>query len=873
MFKALASSLRALFRRPAFESDLEAELNAHAELRAGDLESRGMNAAEAKRQARLELGWRESYKEECRRSYGLRHWDELRQDLRYALRGLRRSPGFSAVAIGSLALGIGANTAVFGAIDALVLRPLPVRAPERLAYIDPTTHSYPAYRDLASRNTTFEAMFAYRADPMALGSGPVTARVWGYLATANYFDALGVRPLAGRLFHAGDDAHPGADPVAVLGFDSWRNRFLSDPNIVGRAINLNGHPYTVIGVAPSGFRGTETVYWPEVWVPMSMQPAIEQNDWLTNRNTKDCMVAGRLKAGVTRARAEANLRVVAAELAREYPRTDAAEIRLSKLGLMGASLRDPLEAFLSGVILLSALTLLAACANLASLMAARASDRGHEMAIRVSMGAGRGRIARQLMTEAATLALAGGVGGCALASALLAALRGASLAEVPVRIEARADARVLLFGLATAAVSAALFGISPLRQAFRGGPNASLRGAAERAGGRVWPLRETLLAAQVALCCVLVTASFVAAAGARRAFEMPLGIQPRGAIVVGFDLGLANYAPKDGAAFQKRALDAVLRIPGVTAAAAGDSFPLGVDQSTYGVFRYGETDFRAARAIGTSPFNVSPGYFEALGTRLLAGRDFTWHDGAQAPPVAVVNRQFARQVLGSENGVGRYFRTRPKSVVQVVGIVEDGKYRSIGEDPRPAMFLPLAQSYNGATYLVARSAEAEIPIARQMEAAIHALDPNLPLYSVGPLRNLLDLAFFRARAAAWLLGAFGVLALMLAITGIHGLSAYTVSRRTREIGIRVAIGARPRQVLRSVLGRMAVILAVGTAAGLAGGAACSRLLASLVDQAAPGDPRLVAAVAATMVAAALLSCLAPARRAISVDPVRSLRTQ
>ncbi len=669
----------------------------------------------------------------------------------------------------------------------------------------------------------------------------------------------------------------------MISYDCWRNRFASDPGVVGRSIDLNGRPYVVAGVAPAGFHGTEMVYWPDVWVPLSMQAAIEQHSWLEERATRDCMVAGRLKPGVTPRQAEANLQAVADEIGREHPQTDGGlSVRLSKLGLFGKSGRAPMEAFVFGVILLSSLVLLAACANLASLMAARGADRGFEMAIRVSIGAGRARIVRQLMTESLALAIAGGVAGCGLAALLLQSMQRISLVEAPIRVDAAAGASVFLFGFGAALVSALLFGIAPVRQAFRGNSNLALRGGAQSGGasGRGWPFREAMLAAQVALCCVLVTACFVAVVGAKRAFDMPLGIEPRGASVAGFDLGLANYARKDGEAFQRRALEAVLRLPGVTAAAFSDAFPLGIDQSNHGVFRADEADLRMSKSIAASPYNVSPGYFAALGTRILAGRDFTWHDGPQAPPVALVNRAFARMVLRTENGVGQYFRDGSSALVQVIGIVEDGRYKSLAEDPRPAMFRPMLQVYNGTTYLFARSArpeaaarETEAAVAREMETAIRGLDRNLPLYSVAPLANLLDVAYFQARAAMWCLGAFGVLAVMLAVTGIYGLSAYTVSRRVREIGIRVAIGARPGQVLRSVLGRMAAILAVGAAAGIVAGVACSTVLAHVVQQAAPNDPLVLGGVAATMMAAALLSCLAPARRAISVDPTRSLRSE
>jgi predicted permease len=870
---------RALTGRERWEDDLDEELRSHVEHRAADLARGGLSLMEAERRARIELGAREAYKEECRRSYGLRWFDEAWQDLRYAVRTLLRAPGFTAVAVLSLALGIGANTAVFGVMDALVLKPLPVKDPERLAFVEPTTHSYPTYRDLRDRNVTFSGLFAYRVAPVGLGNGEATARVWGYLASGNYFDVLGVEPVIGRLFHAADDGAPGASAYAVLSYQCWRSRFNGDPTIAGRTIYLNNRPYTLLGVAPAGFHGTEQFYWPDVWVPMAMQPEIEQASWLESRGTRDCMVAGRLKDGVTPAQAEANLRAIAADLARAYPDTDSgARVRLAKLGLVGETLRRPLEAFVLGVILLSGLVLLAACANLASLVAARGADRGFELAVRVSIGAARGRIVRQLATESLALALAGGAAGCALAAAILRGLAGITSAEVPIHVDAQASGAVFLFGLGAALFSALLFGIAPVRQAFRANANGALRAGRSGMGaghGRTWPVREILLAGQVALCCVLVTASFVAVIGARRAFEMPIGIEPHSVAVTGFDLGLAKYKESAGLAMQRRALDAASRIPGVITAAFGDAFPLGISQSKNGVYRPDETDFRGERAIMTSRFNVSPGYFAALGVRLVEGRDFSWHDDAKAPPVAVVNRTFARQVIGTEHAVGRHYLAfgSPKTQVEVIGVVDDGKYVTLAEDPKPALFRPALQQYNGTTYLFARSPRPALSVAREMEGAVRALDRNLPQASVGPLENLLDLAYLQSRAAAWCLSAFGVLAVMLAITGIYGLSAYTVSRRVREIGIRVAIGAQPGQVLRAVLGRMGTIVAVGASIGIAGGLICSTVLAHVVERAAPRDPIVLGSVAATMLLAALLSAWGPARRAIAIDPAQSLRSE
>lgn len=878
MFARLRSTWRALRHRIEWERDLEEELRWHVERRAEELRRAGLARGEAERRARLELGARESYKEQCREAHGLRWPDELLQDLRYASRVLRRSPGFTVVAVLSLALGIGANTVVFSVVNALVLKPLPVSSPNELHFVQANnypSHSFPNYRDLRDRNTTFSGLVAYRIAPMGLQAGDAARRVWGYLATGNYFDMLGVRPVLGRFFHPEDDRQPGASPFAVLSYTCWQNRFAADPQIVGKTIRINSLPYTVLGVAPGGFHGTELFYWPEIWVPMMMQPQIESFSWLEARGTFNSWVIGRLKPGVTPQQAEANLNAIAAALAKEYPaNNEGLKLKLAKPGLVGDVMRAPTEAFMGGVMALAGLVLLGACANLASLLAARASDRHHELAIRVSIGAGRGRIVRQLLTEALLLSVAGGVAGCGLAVALLRLLsQWRAPLDFPVRFEVDPDGRVFAFALAASLVTGILFGIAPARQAWSADPHQALKGIPlGGAGGRRWAFRDFLLAAQVALCCVLVTACFVSLRGLARALATPLGFEPRGVSVVGFDLGLAGYSGQEGKSFQRRALEAVALLPGVTAAAYASSLPLSINQSSTTVFPEEAADFRRVKGKQTTYYDVSPGYFRALGTRLLAGRDFTWHDDGKAPGVAIVNETFARQALGKPDAVGRRFRYgRGRPLVEVIGVVEGGKYETLIEQPRPAIFRPASQSYNADTVLIVRSSLPESEVAMQMRQAVAGLDSRLPLHGVGSVTQMLGLAFFPARAASIALSAFGVLAVMLAITGIYGLATYAISRRVREIGIRVAVGARPWQVLRFVLGRTALLVAIGSCLGLALGLATGRVLSSVVYQASSRDPLVLAAVSLTMALIGFGASCGPARRALSIDPLRALR--
>jgi predicted permease len=461
----------------------------------------------------LELGAREAYKEVCRAAQGLRWPDELSQDLRYAIRTLRQSPGFALVAILSLALGIGANTVVFGVLNALILKPLPVSSPEELFCLQGRNHptqSFPNYRDLRDRNTTFSGLIAYRTIPMGLDTGDGVRRVWGYLATGNYFEVLGVKPALGRFFQP-DDRQAGASPYAVLSYACWQNRFAADPRIEGKTIRINALSYTVLAVATRGFRGTELFYQAEIWAPMMMQPRTEGNSSLDARLAFNFMVAGRLKANVTPRQAEANLNAILAALAKEYPSSnEGLMVRLARMGLFGDTVRRPVEAFTAGVMILAGLVLLAAFANLASLLAARAADRYREIAIRVSLGAGRGRIVRQLLTETLLLSLLGGAAGCGLAAALLRILsHWRAPLEFPVQFDLDLDGRVFFFAVVVSILVGALSGIAPARHAWRMDPYQSLKGASSDATGRKWTLRDLLLPAQIAVCCVLLTSFFV----------------------------------------------------------------------------------------------------------------------------------------------------------------------------------------------------------------------------------------------------------------------------------------------------------------------------------------------------------------------------
>ncbi len=879
---------------PAREAEIVEEVAQHLENRFQELVESGAPEPEARRLALEELN------DEDLLARGLRRVEEevpleslvtggnergnflssIGQDIRFGLRQLRRNPSFAAVAILSLALGIGANALVFSVVNAVVLRPLPIDHPEKVVFLETKdagpSQSFPNYQDLRDRNRTFAGLVGYRISPMELESGTATNRIWGYLATGNYFEVLGVKPAVGRFFHQDDDLHPGASPYAVLSYGAWQSRFGGDPAIAGKTIRINRLPFTVLGVTPAEFHGTELFYWPEVWVPMMMEPQIEVgNPWLDNRSTWNTWVLGRLQPGVLPPRAVADLNTIGAELAHEHPAEDEGlEFLLAKPGLVGNLVGGPAKAFTLGILGLAGLVLLTACANLASLLAARAADRQRELAIRMSVGANRGRVIRQVLTEALMLSLAGGAIGYGLALVLSHLLsRWRAPLDFPVQVNVDPDWRVFCFAWAASILAGILFAAVPAWRASNTDPNAAIKGAAPSWGRKRVAFRDLLVAAQVAICFVLLSSCLLSLRGLQQALRMRLGFEPRNVTVAGFDLGLAGYSETQGRAFQQRTLKAVQQLPGVESAAYSNSMPLSIDQSSTGVFPADAAGLRPSDRIGATYYEVSPGFFATLGTTLLAGRDFDWTDNEKSPRVAIVNVAFARRVMHTENPVGGRFRLGlvTGQLVEVVGLVEEGKYRSLTESQEPVVFWPILQSYNSSTVMEVKSSLPPAEMTGEMRRAIAALDPQLPLFGVGNLTRMLGFAFFPTHAAAIALSAFGVLAIMLAGTGLYGLVTHAVTRRVREIGIRMALGAQPTQVLHLVLGKMLALLAIGSAAGLALALGMGQVLASIVYQASPHDPLVLGAVVVLMFSLAILSSWLPARRALKIEPRSALR--
>lgn len=804
------------------------------------------------------------------------------RDLRHAVRQLRKSPGFAFAGFLTLAVAIAANAVVFSLLNQLVLRPLNVPGGDRLYQVEQAdggepSQSYPDYVDMRDRNRTFDGLIAYEISTAALDSDGKPARVWMYTASGNYFDVLGIQPHLGRFFRGTDEHGPNSAPYIVLSYDYWRSHFQSDPQIVGHMVRLNKFSYTILGVAPEGFRGTELFYAPALWAPVVNQQQIEGISDLEARSNRGRWVIGRLKNGVTSAQATADLNTIAANLTKTYPDTnDGIRFKLGRPGLAGDMLGTPVHAFVGGLMLLAALILLAACANLGGLFAARAADRRREVALRLALGSSRGRIVRQLLTEAVAVAVVGGAIGIAVSIVLLRALSDWHPDPIlPINLDIRAGMPTYVVALLLALVSGLLFGMVPTRQVLNTQPLLGIKSEAISWGiARRFTLRDWLLGAQIAMCAVLVTSSLVAVRGMLRSLRSNFGFVPQNALQVNTDLNMAGYKGDQVALMQKRMLSAVEQIPGVNAAAYANGIPLNLGWSQNTVFKDTTTDYRGSNAAAhPMEYYVSPGYFHAASTNLLQGRAFTWDDKKDAPRVAVVNREFARTVFGSdERALDNSFKLSGGTRIRVVGIVEDGKYQTVSEEPQPAMFLPILQAPSSWTWMIIRGDRNVQDLAPLVEQALRGVDPGLPV-TIHTWDKELGSAMLPARAASIALGVLGGLGAMLSVTGIFGMAAYSVSKRLRELGIRVALGAQRWEVLGVALGRAFKVLAFGSAVGLLLGLLASRVLGYIVYQATPRDPIVLVGVVMSMALLALLATWVPARRALSVDPVILLREE
>lgn len=826
--------------------------------------------------------------------------ENLRQDLRGGIRILARSPGFTAVAVLSLGLGIGANSAIFTIINAVFLHPLPVAEPSQLVEVfthdtrtvqaasnfNLTGSSLPNFQDYRNRNSVFSGMAAATFPvPLDWGGQAEPERLNAILVTANYFDVLGVRPAVGRIFTAEEDKKPGGNALVVLSHEIWTRRFGSSRDVVGHTMTLNTDSYTIIGVAAPNFKGTASLGNPDIiWIPLSMRTNALTGfvkEYAETRRLRWLNIVGRLKKEVTLDRAAAEMKTLASALEREYPadnRGRTVELVALAQSALGINQRRQFE--LAGAVLMGAvgLVLLIACVNVANLLLARAAGREKEMSIRAAVGANRRRLVSQLLTESVLLASLGGLVGLTFAywgRALLWSFRPPFLSANAIQLSL--DGRVLAFTVAISFVTGILFGVFPALRASRTNLSDVLKvgGSGNSVGLKQSPLRSALVVLEMGLTVLALCGAGLFLRSMQNAQRLDPGFESKNLLMLGFDLNGQRYETQRGQQFVKDAMRSALSVPGVQAATVATNPPLGgIFSGT--VFREGESpDNPSQRGTLLTFDTVLPGYFETLRIPLRRGRDFTDLDRENTRSVAVINEAAARLLWPGQEPLGKRFNyflpNQPNQVFEVVGIVADSVVRNIGEDPQPVAYFPLRQRYSPAATLQVRTVGNPELVMGMVRATIQELDRNLPLRNLQTIQQIFDQGLWAPRMGAALLGIFGLLALVLATIGVYGVMAYTVSQRTAEIGVRMALGARSSQVL-------CLVLIQGMKLALSGallGVTVSLLVAPLTEKLLYGvsarDPLVIGAVALGLTCVAAIACYIPAQRATRVDPILALR--
>jgi predicted permease len=831
------------------------------------------------------------------------------RDIRYGARSLRKSPGFTAVAVLTLALGIGANTAIFSFVNAVLLRPLPVAEPERLVYVfggsrtSPyNVSSYPDYLDYRDGNHVFSDLAAYSSIDLSLSDDNQPDMISGLIVTGNYFDALGVRAQAGRTFLPEENTTPGGHPVAVISHALWQGRFAGDPHIAGRQMLLNGQPFTIVGVAPPGFDGAEAGETNDIYVPMAMQAVVrppragysgEMNpDLLSKRGPRWLAMVGRLKPGVGIAQAQAELSTLAAQLAAGYPDTNKGQTAtVSPVSKGDPEQRGTLLSVAGLLLGVVGLVLLIACANVANLLLARAATRRKEISIRLALGASRGRLIRQLLTESVLIALLGGACGLLLAFWLVGVMRTYAPPAnfFPVAFDLSLDGSVLGFTLLLSVLTGLVFGVAPALQASKPDLVAALKdetALVPGATGRRFTLRNLLVVAQVSLSLVLLVGAGLFLRSLQKAQSIDPGFDTERVLTMPLNINLLRYTKAQGQEFYRQVLERVSALPGVQSATLTRTPPLsGASRQSTVTVAGQEAPDRASTSESTggggegvadqttltSPIALN--YFRTLGIPLLRGRDFDAQDREDAPGVAIVNETFARRYFPGQDPIGQRVSLGGSKGpwLEVVGLARDSKYITLGEAPAPFLYQPLAQHHESGMVLLVRTSVAPSSLVPSVRVAVRSIERNLPLMNARTMTELLGNSLFPARMGAILLGAFGLLALLLASVGLYGVMTYSVSRRTREIGIRMALGARGGDVLRLVLVESMTLVAVGMLLGLAAAFAATRLLSGFLYGVSPTDPAAFLGIVLLLALVALAASLIPARRAARVDPMVAFR--
>ncbi len=808
----------------------------------------------------------------------------LLQDLRYSSRRLRKSPGFALIAIVSLALGIGANTAIFSLVNTALLRPLPaVERPAELVSVYGTTgnstgdtiFSYPNYQATRDRNDALTGLLAYRFVPMSLSHQGSNERIWSYLVSGNYFEVLGAKAMLGRTFLPEEDKTRKSHPVAVLSFGTWQKRFASDPAIVGKTVLVNGHNFTIVGVMPKAFIGTEVAYAAELFVPFMMAEVIEpDNSYLDCRDCDNIFVAGRLKPNVSPQQAEASLQSVARQLAQEYPNENEGRgVKVLPVGLFLPSIRAGVSGFSWVLMAVVGLVLLIACVNLANLLLARATERKKEIAVRLALGASRWRLIRQLLTESVLLSILGGVLGLVLAFWINDFVAKITLpTDVKLTFDLQLDLRVMLFALGISVLTGVLFGLLPAWQSTRTDLVPALKDDASASGFRRAWLRNSLVVAQMALSVLLLICAGLMVRSLQAAQTMRPGFNPANALAMTFDVGLQGYDEARGRAFHKQVLERVRALPNVKSASLALSIPLSLSFNNNTIYIEGQPPTSSANMPLAVTNYVMPDYFTTMGIA-LRGRDFTERDKDKESRVAVINETFARRFWAGQEAIGKRFNfSGPNDPLwEIVGVAADGKYESLGEESKIAYYRPMTRDYSSWTSLVARTVDDPQPVIGAIRNELRNLDATLPVSGATTLQEHMNVPLFPARVAATILGSFGVLALILAAIGIYGVMSYAVSQRTREIGIRMALGALQFDVLKMIVGQGLQLVAIGLVLGLSAAFGLTRFLAVVLYGVSATDVVTFVAIPVLLAMVALLACFIPAQRAAKVDPMKALR--
>ncbi len=821
--------------------------------------------------------------------------NNLIQDVRYALRTMRKAPGFAAIAILTLALGIGANTAIFTAVNAVFFHPIPVEKPETLAEVFTNANlgvsgityfpvSFPNGQDIQGRAQSFSGVTLSTGSGVSMTINGVPDQYFALLVSGNYFDVLGVKPALGRTFLPAEDAQPGAGPVIVLNHGFWQRKFGGDRNVIGQSVLLNGQGFTIIGVAAPGFQGTNSIGGPDMWIPMSMHDPIITGlakVFFNERRFLGFNIVGRLKPGATVQQAGAELKNIALDLERDFPLANKGRTFVA-IPLLESALNPNFRGFFqaAGALLMGVvgIVLLIACFNIANLLLARASGRKREMSIRAAVGASRNRIMAQLLTEALVLATAGGALGLGLAVVGRNLLWKFRPSQLPAgALDLSLDTHVLLFTFMVAIGTGIIFGLAPALQASRPDLVSELkeRAGGELTGGRRFKLRDVLVVVQVAICMIALVGAGLFLLSLRHAQELDPGFDTRNLGMLSFDAGSLNYDAARAKELQRRALESVQNAPGVKSATLANIVPLFLGGFGRTTFVEGEDTNNGQNGKFTQMGVVAQDYLPTMGIPMVKGRGFDSSDREDSPRVAIVNETAAKQFWPNQDPVGKRFKYfKDTGWTQVIGVVRDSKYNSLGEQPVPYMYLSLIQNPSTAVTLFFRTKGDPGAVLSTARADVQALDRNLPLTNVWPIGEVISQALWAARFEASLLAVFAAVAMLLCAVGIYGVVGYSVRQRVREFGIRLALGAQPQHVLMMVIRQSALTTAIGLAVGLVIAFVLARIwmaeLGNLLYGVKVTSPLTYGVTALVLAAVGLLASYIPAQRAAKVDPMVAL---